>query len=121
MPCFRAANPAAKGSQTRCLRDPPREVPVLLAAAIDELKACDKRSTVFGKMIVGQEVWRLLLTLDVEQNHADPIPKRLCDFADVKRGWLGFLASEGMREADATNRLRLSDQAVRCVEQCLAY
>lgn len=102
----------------------PAEAPfdgsMLLTAAIVELEACDKRNAAFGRMIVGQEVWRLLLTLYVDQVRAASLKKRSSDFEEVHRRWLKVLAVEGMLEADASNRLSLSDRAVRCVEQCLA-
>lgn len=100
--------------------DPLGEAPKFFAAALDELRACEKRSAAFGKMIVGQEVWHLLLTIYVDQMRAETACRRPSDFDNVQRRWLRVLAFEGMLEADATNRLHLSDHAVRSVEQCLA-
>lgn len=101
--------------------DPLGETPELFAVALDELRACEKRSAAFGKLIVGQEVWHLLLTIYVDQKRVQPTCRRPSDFDKVQRRWLRVLASEGMLEADATNRLHLSDQAMRSVERCLAH
>ena len=100
--------------------DPLGEAPELIATALDELRACEKRSAAFGKMIVGQDVWHLLLTIYIDQKRVEPVCRFPSDFDNVQRRWLRVLASEGMLEADATNRLHLSDRAVRSVEQCLA-
>lgn len=99
--------------------DPPRDPPDLLAAAVGELEACDKRTEAFGKMMVGQEAWRLLLAIYVDQSRSESSYMRSSDFTNLQRRWLKVLALEGMLEAGAANTLRLSDHAVRCLEHSL--